>query len=150
MSLKKPGLGRPRAPFAPCARVCPNPLRPIGPPPSVGASSWRDYLIAAAWLQDVGESVSPVHHERHSYYMVKNGDFPGLDSWELEFIGQLVLWHKGGKIGREESPFKESARRGAFCRLLSLLRIVDAFGKTPGPLGDSPRGGTGTGAGRSY
>jgi exopolyphosphatase/guanosine-5'-triphosphate,3'-diphosphate pyrophosphatase len=91
--------------------------------------AWRDYLIAAAWLQDVGESVSPVHHERHSYYMVKNGDFPGLDSWELEFIGQLVLWHKGGKIGREESPFKESARRGAFCRLLSLLRIVDALEK---------------------
>lgn len=91
--------------------------------------AWRDYLIAAAWLQDAGEMVSPVHHERHSYYMVKNGDFPGVDSWELEFVGQLVLWHKGGKISRDESPFKDSARWGAFCRLLSLLRIVDALEK---------------------
>lgn len=91
--------------------------------------AWRDYLIAAAWLQDVGEMVSPVHHERHSYYMVKNGDFPGVDSWELELIGQLVLWHKGGKIGREECPIKESTRWGAFFRLLSLLRIVDALEK---------------------
>lgn len=91
--------------------------------------SWRDYLVAAAWLQDVGEEVSPVHHERHSYYMIKNGDFPGLDPWELEFIGQLVLWHKGGKIDREEIPFKERPRHGAFLRLLALLRIVDALEK---------------------
>lgn len=91
--------------------------------------SWRDSLVAAAWLQDVGEAVSPVHHERHSYYMIKNGDFPGVEGWELEFIGQLVLWHKGGKIDREEIPFKESPRFAAFLRLLSLLRVVDAMEK---------------------
>lgn len=91
--------------------------------------AWRDYLVAAAWLQDVGEAVSPVHHERHSYYMIKNGDFPGVDAWELEFVAQLVLWHKGGKLEREEIPFQEASRRGAFLRLLSLLRIVDALEK---------------------
>lgn len=91
--------------------------------------SWRDYLVAAAWLQDVGERVSAVHHERHSYYMVKNGDFPGLRLWELEFIGQLVLWHKGGKIERKEIPFGEPSRRGAFLKLLALLRIIDALEK---------------------
>jgi exopolyphosphatase/guanosine-5'-triphosphate,3'-diphosphate pyrophosphatase len=89
----------------------------------------RDYLVAAAWLQDVGELMSPVHHERHSYYMVKNGDFPGVDAWELEWIGQLVLWHKGGKIDRSDVPFKEPSRWKMFCRLLSLLRIVDALEK---------------------
>lgn len=89
----------------------------------------RDYLVAAAWLQDVGELLSPVHHERHSYYMVKNGDFPGLNPWELEWIGQLVLWHKGGKIDRRDVPFNDSPRWKIFCRLLSLLRIVDALEK---------------------
>lgn len=89
----------------------------------------RDYLVAAAWLQDVGEFISPVHHERHSYYMVKNGDLPGLNGWELEWIGQLVLWHKGGKIDRSDVGFNESSRWKLFCRLLSLLRIVDALEK---------------------
>lgn len=91
---------------------------------------WRDYLVAAAWLQDAGEAVSPVHHERHSYYMVKNGDLPGLDAWEREFIGQLVLWHKGGKLERKEIPFAEPPRRAAFLKLLALLRIVDALEKS--------------------
>jgi exopolyphosphatase/guanosine-5'-triphosphate,3'-diphosphate pyrophosphatase len=98
------------------------PLHRLGP-------AWRDYLVAAAWLQDAGEWVSPVHHERHSYYMIKNGDFPGLGDWALEFVGQLVLWHKGGKLERKEIPFKDYTRRVAFFRLLSLLRIVDALEK---------------------
>jgi exopolyphosphatase/guanosine-5'-triphosphate,3'-diphosphate pyrophosphatase len=91
--------------------------------------SWRDYVVAAAWLQDVGEKVSPVHHERHSCYMVKNGDFPGLEPWELEFIGQLVLWHKGGKLERTDIPFSDRARRGAFIKLLAFLRVIDALEK---------------------
>jgi exopolyphosphatase/guanosine-5'-triphosphate,3'-diphosphate pyrophosphatase len=94
------------------------------------ARPWRDYLVAAAWVQDAGEAVSPVHHERHSYYMVKNGDLPGLDPWEREFIGQLVLWHKGGKLDRKEVPLEEPARRSAFFKLLGLLRIVDALEKS--------------------
>ncbi|MBL8022678.1 MAG: Ppx/GppA family phosphatase [Elusimicrobia bacterium] len=100
----------------------------LGPLHRLGGA-WRDYLVAAAWLQDVGEGVNPVHHERHSYYMIKNGDFPGLEDWALEFIGQLVLWHKGGKVVRKDIPFKDSTRRGAFFRLLALLRIVDALEK---------------------
>ncbi len=64
-----------------------------------------------------------------SQRVITDGDFPGVDSWELEFIGQLVLWHKGGKMDREKIPFKEPQRRGAFLRLLSLLRIVDALEK---------------------
>jgi exopolyphosphatase/guanosine-5'-triphosphate,3'-diphosphate pyrophosphatase len=91
--------------------------------------AWRDYLVAAAWLQDAGEAVSPVHHERHSYYLVKNADVPGLDPWELELVGQLVLWHKGGKVERQDIPFEDPARRGAFLKLLALLRIVDALEK---------------------
>lgn len=90
---------------------------------------WRDYLVAAAWLQDVGETISPVHHERHSYYMVKNGDFPGVEPWEMELIGQLVLWHKGGKMEREAIPFPDVQRQRSFFKLLAILRIVDALEK---------------------
>ena len=93
------------------------------------AESWRDYFVAACWLQDSGEMVSPVHHERHSSYLVKNADIPGVESWELEFIAQLILWHKGGKVGRKDLPLIERMRRGPFLKLLSLIRIVDALDK---------------------
>lgn len=90
---------------------------------------WREYLISASLLQDTGEAVSPVHHERHSYYLVKNADIAGLENWELEFIAQLVLWHKGSKVEKKELPFEEKGRMSAFLKLLSLLRIVDALEK---------------------
>ena len=89
---------------------------------------WQVYLTAAAILHDTGEAITPTHHERHSYYIVKNADFPSMDGWETEFIAQLCLWHPSGKPDPDELPFNgDKKRRDAFMKLLALLRVADAL-----------------------
>jgi exopolyphosphatase/guanosine-5'-triphosphate,3'-diphosphate pyrophosphatase len=95
------------------------------------ASEWRIYLTAAAILHDVGEAVTPMRHEIHSYYIVKNADFPSMEAWETELIAQLCLWHPNGKPADKDLPFgndrEGKAHRTAFLRLLALLRVADAL-----------------------
>lgn len=93
-------------------------------------SEWKRYLLAAAILHDVGQTISPSHHEAHSYYIVKNADFPGMEKWETEFISQLCYHHNTGLLSKKELSFtKDKNRRSAFVKLLALLRIVDAFSR---------------------
>ncbi len=90
--------------------------------------AWKAYLTAAAVLHDVGESISPSRHETHSYYIVKNADFPSMEPWEVEFIAQLCLHHRGGnKFGQKDLPIEPKTRRQAFLKLLALLRVADAL-----------------------
>jgi exopolyphosphatase/guanosine-5'-triphosphate,3'-diphosphate pyrophosphatase len=92
------------------------------------APAWRERLAAAAALHDTGESISPVHHERHAAYIALHADVPFMDAWEHEFVSQLCLWHKGGKVEADEVPFWDDAvRRGAFLKLLGILRAADAL-----------------------
>ena len=88
---------------------------------------WKPYLIAAAILHDVGEAVTPTAHEVHSYYIVKNADFPAMEPWESEFVAQLCLRHRGGKVERKVLPFDDKMRQTAFLKLLALLRVADAL-----------------------
>lgn len=89
---------------------------------------WKNYLVAAAMLHDVGELVSPVNHERHSYYIVKNAEFPAMEKWENDFIAQLCLKHRMGKIASKELPFgRDLVKKEAFIKLLAMLRIADAL-----------------------
>ncbi len=97
------------------------------------APKWKMYLTAAAILHDVGEAITPTHHEQHSYYIVKNADFPSMDPWENEFIAQLCLHHRGaGAIDTDNVKLGGSAkvsaqRKDAFLKILSFLRIADAL-----------------------
>ena len=89
---------------------------------------WKTYLTAAALLHDVGEIISPANHEKHSYYFVKNADFPSMEKWECEFIAQLCLRHRVGKVDLKELPFNgDKTRKICFVKLLALLRIADAL-----------------------
>lgn len=106
------------------AEVLFNRLRPIHKLPP----RWKTYLAAAVILHDTGERISPAHHERHSHYIATHADFPLMEPWEAEFIGQLCLWHTGGKVDKREVPFWSNGRmRRAFLVLLSILRVADAL-----------------------
>jgi exopolyphosphatase/pppGpp-phosphohydrolase len=92
------------------------------------APAWRQRLAAAAILRDAGKAVSRVHSERHSAYVALHADIPFLEPWEKEFVSQLCLWHKRGKVEPEEVPFwKDKVRRTAFLKLLAILRLVEAL-----------------------
>ena len=92
------------------------------------SAEWQVYLTAAAILHDTGEAVTPTHHELHSYYIVKNADFPSMEKWEAEFVAQLCLWHPNGKPDNKDFPFAgDKRRKEAFFKLLALLRVADAL-----------------------
>lgn len=89
---------------------------------------WKRYLIAAALLHDVGDSVTPIHHEIHSYYIAKNLDLLAMENWESEFIAQLCLQHNSRIVNKRNLNFtKDKARRQVFVRLLALLQVADAL-----------------------
>jgi exopolyphosphatase/pppGpp-phosphohydrolase len=62
---------------------------------------WCSYLCAAEIMQQTGEAISSIHPARHSYYIVKNANFPGMQSWETEFIAQLCLLAPRGKLSKK-------------------------------------------------
>ncbi|MGZ3708371.1 MAG: HD domain-containing protein, partial [Bdellovibrionota bacterium] len=89
---------------------------------------WKPYLLAAAVLHDVGEAISPIRHAQHSYYIVKNADFPSMEPWETEFIAQLCLHHKSGRLIKKNAVFAgEKEKKTALLKLLALLRVADAL-----------------------
>jgi exopolyphosphatase/guanosine-5'-triphosphate,3'-diphosphate pyrophosphatase len=90
---------------------------------------WRHYITAASILHDVGQAISPTRHGIHSYYIVKNADFPSMEKWETEFVGQLCLWHQDGKVDQKGLPFTKLEKQ-AFMKLLAMLRVADALDRS--------------------
>jgi exopolyphosphatase/guanosine-5'-triphosphate,3'-diphosphate pyrophosphatase len=90
---------------------------------------WRQYITAASILHDVGQAISPTRHGIHSYYIVKNADFPSMEKWETEFVGQLCLWHQDGKVDQKALPFTKDEKQ-AFMKLLAILRVADALDRS--------------------
>jgi exopolyphosphatase/guanosine-5'-triphosphate,3'-diphosphate pyrophosphatase len=94
-------------------------------------SEWRVYLIAATILRKTGEAISPANHNEHSAYIVRNAQLPSMEKWETEFIALLCLHYDNKKIDLGQSPAMPGSRRVAFMKILSLLRLVDAFDSDP-------------------
>lgn len=92
-------------------------------------NSWITHLCSATILRKVGESVGLINSEQHAYYLVKNSDFPFLQSWEVEFIAQLCLRVSNGPISGGDLKFlrKDARKKSAFAKLLAMLRIIDAL-----------------------
>lgn len=93
--------------------------------------SWKIYLLATVILRNTGEVVGLMQHEKHSFYIVKNSDFPSMQGWEKEFIARLCLFHGGGKIGDLDFLGKDKRRKNAFRKLTAMLRVIDALDLGP-------------------
>jgi exopolyphosphatase/guanosine-5'-triphosphate,3'-diphosphate pyrophosphatase len=88
----------------------------------------KNDLVAACFLLDAGETISPIHRERHAAYVARNIDVPSLGEEERELIAQLCLWHRGGKVDGGRVPFwKDRGKRVRFMKLLALVRVVDSL-----------------------
>ncbi len=112
------------------------------------------HLEAAAVLHDVGEMISPSHHEQHSHYFVKNADWIGLQPWEIELIAELCRHHRGNDLPKFPADLKNENKRQpqgrsqkknrkgrqldtlenqtsqAFPFLLGILRVADALDRS--------------------
>jgi exopolyphosphatase/guanosine-5'-triphosphate,3'-diphosphate pyrophosphatase len=97
---------------------------------------WRAYLVAAAVLRNVGESINVVHAPRHSAYIIRNAELPVMEPWEIDMLAELCLSYKEGiktgKGAKAKLPFKkDKGRRNAFIKLTALLGLLDALDGGP-------------------
>src|SRR6185295_5508890 len=97
---------------------------------------WKAYLVAAAVLRNIGESINVVHAPRHSAYIIRNTELPVMEPWEVDMLAELCQHFREGvktsKGARAKLPFKkDKGRRNAFIRLTALLGVLDALDGGP-------------------
>lgn len=94
---------------------------------------WKIYLTSTILLRNCGQAISYGDREKHSYYIVKNLDFPSMDTWEHEFIARLCLHIQGAKVEDKGlgSTTRDKKRRDAFLKILALARVIDALDLGP-------------------
>jgi exopolyphosphatase/guanosine-5'-triphosphate,3'-diphosphate pyrophosphatase len=96
-------------------------------------NKWKIYLLSTILLRQCGQAISYGEQAKHAYYIVKNLDFPSMDTWEHEFIARLCLHIPDSKVdGKDLSPIgKDKKQRRAFLSLLALARVIDALDLGP-------------------
>ena len=91
-------------------------------------TQWKNYLLAAAYLQNTGTAINALHHEEHSFYIAQHLDFPWLEDRERTYIAHLCLWHDDGKVSSKALSFiKSPTDRISFQKAAALLRLANAL-----------------------
>jgi exopolyphosphatase / guanosine-5'-triphosphate,3'-diphosphate pyrophosphatase len=54
----------------------------------------REWLEYAALMHDLGVHISYEKHQRHSYYLIKNGDLRGFEPQEIEVMALVARYHR--------------------------------------------------------
>jgi len=93
-------------------------------------ASARHSLDLAALLHDVGRIVNDRGHHRHSEYLVRYGEIPGLSEETRQIVGCLVRYHNHkSEPDPDHRPYGDLPReRRRQVRLLaSLLRLAEGL-----------------------
>jgi exopolyphosphatase/guanosine-5'-triphosphate,3'-diphosphate pyrophosphatase len=91
--------------------------------------SVRPYLEAAALLHDVGYAVSPERHHKHTYYLVRNADIPGLADTERELVARVARYHRRSPPDPQHNGMAglSPAEARLVRKLATLLRVANAL-----------------------
>ena len=92
----------------------------------------REWLQYGALLHDIGCSVGYSKHQRHSYYLITHGNLVGFSSDEVEVLGSVARYHKGGfpKERHENWQRLDPYLRAAVEKLAAILRIADGLDRS--------------------
>jgi exopolyphosphatase/guanosine-5'-triphosphate,3'-diphosphate pyrophosphatase len=94
----------------------------------------RDRLLlrVASILHDVGQFLNNRQHHKHSYYLIKNSQIPGLSSNELELVAVIARYHRRGlpKASNVEYMQLEGEERVKVSKLAAILRVADALDRS--------------------
>lgn len=88
----------------------------------------REWLWAAAQLNDIGTVINYQDHHKHSAYILLNAGLPGYTHRELALIASLCIHHRKGKTNLE--PFAallELADASRVRTLGAMLRAAEAL-----------------------
>ena len=92
----------------------------------------RELLEYAALLHDVGHAIEHDRHNRHSYYLIKNGELLGFDPAEIEVIALAARGHRkpGADYDSVELRALSSSNRRIVRGLAAILRVADALDRS--------------------
>jgi exopolyphosphatase/guanosine-5'-triphosphate,3'-diphosphate pyrophosphatase len=91
----------------------------------------RLILEVAALLHDIGIFVSAHSHHLHTMYLVRNTEFAGLSSEEIELIAVIARYHRK-TIPRASHPEYSALPhedRLVVSKLAAILRVADVLGR---------------------
>ena len=92
----------------------------------------REWLHFAALLHDVGHHIGHENHQRHTYYLITNGELLGFQRDELEIVAQVARYHRKGTPKASDPAYAAlpGASRRVVRSLSALLRIADGLDRS--------------------
>jgi len=92
----------------------------------------KNILEAAAILHDCGNYISYSKHHKHSYYLIKNSDFIGYSSKDVELMANVARYHRKSPPKSTHQNFNTLSEEEKYIvkALSAILRIADAVDRT--------------------
>ena len=92
----------------------------------------REWLEYGALMHDLGVHISYPRHDRHSYYLIKNGDLRGFDPQEIEVMALVARYHRRGTPKKSHPEYADlpSELRRAVRLLSSILRLAESLDRS--------------------
>lgn len=91
--------------------------------------SVRAHLEVAALLHDVGHTVSYERHHKHTYYLIRHADLPGLADRERELVARVARYHRRSppELAHSGMAGLNPAEARTVRKLATLLRVANAL-----------------------
>jgi exopolyphosphatase/guanosine-5'-triphosphate,3'-diphosphate pyrophosphatase len=91
--------------------------------------SVKPYLMSAALLHDVGRYISTTSSHKHSYYILKNTNFPFFSDRERLMVAILARYHRKSppREGHEGYDELNPDEKKQIQILASILRLADSL-----------------------
>lgn len=110
------------------ARLAADLFEQLSPLHGLGAAD-RLILQAAATLHDVGLFISYKRHHKHSLYILRQSELPGLSAVDMLMVGNVARYHRKGGPKPHHSEYMSlpPTDRMRVDQLASILRLADAL-----------------------
>jgi exopolyphosphatase/guanosine-5'-triphosphate,3'-diphosphate pyrophosphatase len=91
--------------------------------------AWREILMVAAVLHDVGYHINYTRHHRHSYHLIVHSELDGFNHHELELVANVARYHRKAHPKSSHDGFGKLPRsdQDAVLALSAVLRIADGL-----------------------
>ncbi|MBX3394605.1 MAG: Ppx/GppA family phosphatase [Phycisphaerae bacterium] len=93
---------------------------------------FKELLVYAALLHDVGYMISQRGHHKHSYYLIRNGELKGFTDQEIEIIANIARYHRKERPKKPHFSYQQldPVFRKPVRKLAVILRVANALDRT--------------------
>jgi len=93
---------------------------------------YRQWIAAAAMLQEVGSYINRSGRHRHSYYLISNSEIFGFTPEQRNFIATIARYLGKSRPAIDDSPLKKLrvSDRAALPKAVLLLRLARALNQS--------------------